>query len=1150
MRKPTGSSTNLPEHPGVYKADIQGEKEMKNQIKAVYVFLFLVIVVIFGLFQSPGWASDINQAAESDVQALVDRFPAQNTEARQGLASQLMGMGSDGILAVCRLLLPPGTGDDTNARYALSALATYVSQEGGEKARELYAKTLVKALKGQNDKEVQAFLIRQLQKTGKRESIKPLKDYLEDKRLCEPATQALLAIGTPEAEKVLLKALDKKAGTNRITLIKALGELKSQKATKKILPYAADKNDEMRQVALFALANIGDPLAEKAVSSVSLKAPSYERTRAPSLYLLYAQRLSESGHKMQCAGICRNLIVKYTAPQESHIPCTALSLLVDAVGESAFEDLLQAMDSPNRELRARALELADRIPGEEATARWIERMEDVPPDVQAQIIGMLGRRGDVTALPVIREKLKSHRKVIKLASIPAVARLGGEEVFFDILSLLRTDQKDEIAVVKQALLGFPSPLLIPESVKMLDKVPTPSRVALIEILSERHAKDHADVLFAKTDSKNEDVRRAALAGLVNLAGPQDLPRLIAMLVETDRNQAIRLIQAAIVASANQIEDKEKRADLLIEAMQDAAEKKQPDLLRPLSRIGGQNALQAVIAKTRSENLQVQTVAISVLADWPDFEAAEELSRIWRNTESPKFLLVAVRGYVRLIHESDMAPESRLKRYKDVLGLVSYPAAKAIVLSRLGSVRSLEAFKIAVSFLEHPELRSQAAAAVARIGFSGLEIDKVYSKPQLLSLSQKVARDIRDDRMRQSVDNRIGDLLKEEGFVPLFNRRDLTGWKGLVGDPVKRAKMTPEEMAKAQALADESMHVHWKVRDGILVFDGRGESLCTVEDYKDFEMFVDWKIEEGGDSGIYLRGSPQVQIWGPDQSPEGSGGLYNNQKHPRKPLVRVDNPVGEWNTFYIKMIGERVTVYLNGVLVVDDVVMENYWERDKPIYPLGQIELQAHNTPLYFRNIYIREIPREEQGFVSLFNGQDLKGWVGDRKGYGVEDGKIVVFPARGGGNLYTEKEYSDFVLRFEFKLTSGANNGLGIRAPLEGDAAYAGMELQILDNTAEKYKDLESYQYHGSIYGVVPAKRGHLKPAGEWNEQEVIADGRRISVKLNGVVIVDANIDLVSTPKTMDGREHPGLKRERGHIGFLGHGSRVEFRNIRIKELR
>ncbi len=1146
MKKPTGLSTNPSERLGTFKADLLGEKEMKKRIKAVCILLFLSGIFTISLSLSPVWALDSAQAAKSKVQALVDRFPAQNTEARQNLASQLMGMGSDGILEVCRLLVPPGTGDDTNARYALSALATFVFQKGGEKVRELYAKALIKALDRQTNKEIQAFLIRQLQRTGKKESIKPLKSYLDDKRLCEPATQALLAIGTPEAEKAMLKALRKATGANRVTFIKALGELRSKQAIKKILAFATDKNDELRQVTLFALANIGDPLAEKAVSTVSLEAPSYERIRAPSVYLLYAQRLSESGHKMQSANICRKLIASYTAPQESHIPCTALSLLVDAIGENAFEDLLQATGNLNNELRARALELADRIPGEEATARWIELMAEVSTDVQAQIIGMLGRRGDVTALPVLREKLKSHRKVIKLASIPAAASLGGEKVFFDILSLLRTDQKDEITVIKQALMGFSSQLLILESVKILDKVPSPSRVALMEILSERHAKEHVDIFFAKAESKNEDIRQAALAGLSNLAGPQDILRLIKMLVETDRNQDIRLIQAAIIASANQIEDKNKRADLLLEALQTAEEEKKPDLLRPLSRIGSPNALQAVIAKTKSENTRIQAVAISVLAEWPDFEAAEELSRIWRNTKSQKYLLVAIRGYVSLVHEADMGPEEKLERYKDVLGHVSYPAAKAIVLGRLSAIRSLEAFKIAVSFLEHPELRHQAAAAVARIGFSGIEIEKEFSKPQLLSLFQKVARNVGDNRTRQGIDNRIGVLLTERGFVPLFNGRDLSGWKGLVGDPVKRAKMTPEELEKAQALADESMHVHWKGEEGILVFDGRGESLCTGKNYEGFELFVDWKIEEGGDSGLYLRGSPQVQIWGPDQSIDGSGGLYNNQKGPSMPLVRADNPVGEWNTLQIKMIGERVTVYLNGVLVVDDVVMENYWERDKPIYPSGQIELQAHNTPLYFRNIFIREIPREEKGFAPLFNSKDLTGWIGDKKGYVAEDGKIVIHPDRGSGNLYTEKEYSDFILRFEFKLTTGANNGLGIRAPLEGDAAYAGMELQILDNKAERYQDLKPYQYHGSIYGVVPAKRGHLKPVGEWNEQEVVADGRRITVKLNGFIIVDANIDEAGIPQTLDGRDHPGLKSTKGHIGFLGHGSRVEFRNIRI----
>jgi hypothetical protein len=193
----------------------------------------------------------------------------------------------------------------------------------------------------------------------------------------------------------------------------------------------------------------------------------------------------------------------------------------------------------------------------------------------------------------------------------------------------------------------------------------------------------------------------------------------------------------------------------------------------------------------------------------------------------------------------------------------------------------------------------------------------------------------------------------EGFVGLFNGKDLTGWKGLVENPPARAKMSPDELAEKQKAADEDMRQHWKVEDGVIVFDGKGKALCTTKDYGDFEMMVDWKIEKGGDSGIYLRGSPQVQIW--DRPDKGSGGLYNNQKGPADPTEVADNPVGEWNHFRIKMVGDKVTVWLNDKLVVDNVTMENYWERDKPIYPTGQIELQNHNSPLYFKNIYIKEI---------------------------------------------------------------------------------------------------------------------------------------------------------------------------------------------------
>jgi len=408
-----------------------------------------------------------------------------------------------------------------------------------------------------------------------------------------------------------------------------------------------------------------------------------------------------------------------------------------------------------------------------------------------------------------------------------------------------------------------------------------------------------------------------------------------------------------------------------------------------------------------------------------------------------------------------------------------------------------------------------------------------------------------------------------GFRALFNGKDLSGWWGLgTEDPRKWMALPPEEFKKKHDASLADIKKHWKVENGELVNDGEGLYLTTEENFGDIELLIDYKTVPKADSGIYLKGCPQVQIWDYTDTNKfslgankGSGGLWNNSPGApgKDPLVLADKPFGEWNHFRIIQVGSRTTVYLNEKLVVNNAIMENYFNRKLPIPPKGPIQLQTHGGEIRWRNIFVRQIPPEEanailrgsdaeQGFVPIFNGKDFTGWAGPTNEYEIVDGAIVCKKGK-GGTIYTVEEYSDFIVRLEFKLPPGGNNGLAIRYPGQGDTAYVGMcELQVLDNDAPQYANLDPRQYHGSAYGMVPAHRGYLRPVGQWNYQEVTVVGSKIKVELNGTVILDC--DLSQVKEFMGNRPHPGKDRTSGHFGFAGHNDPVMFRNIAIKKLK
>jgi len=400
----------------------------------------------------------------------------------------------------------------------------------------------------------------------------------------------------------------------------------------------------------------------------------------------------------------------------------------------------------------------------------------------------------------------------------------------------------------------------------------------------------------------------------------------------------------------------------------------------------------------------------------------------------------------------------------------------------------------------------------------------------------------------------------EGFTSLFNGADLTGWHGDNPHDTAKAKDAKASL-EAQAITFATC---WRVENGVLINNGAGPYATTDREYGDYELRLDFLISPGADSGIYLRGNPQVQIWDTTEAgkkwrhgaKKGSGGLWNNpaKNGGRMPLVHADHPVGEWNQLRIRQLGSRTWVWLNDQVVVDGVVMANYFSKKKtPLPARGHIHLQTHGGEMRWRNIYIREIGSEEanrllseldvDGYQSMFNGEDFTGWKGAVGQYDVGDGAIH---SKAGGNVFTAATYSDFTMKMDFKLAAGANNGLAIRYSGQGNPAFAGMcELQVLENTAPQYAELDSRQYHGSVYGKAAAVRGYQRAVNEWNYQVVRVKGSAIEVELNGTPILNADL---STITEFMSRKFKAEIPDAGHLGFAGHGKGASFRNLWVRD--
>ncbi len=1125
--------------------------KIKNNIRIILLLFLLAPLLLSAQDQR------LVKTKVADVLALL---PVNDNQQAARLFKEIITLGDEGLMLVTDGVQPNGVAEGISSRYAVSLLTHYATTKE-EKAK--IEKTYLAALKKATNAEVKAYFMDNLKLVGSNESVSLLKEYIGDKESFDPAISTLVSIGTEDARKALLNALSNASAPTQVRLIKALGELNYQPALSAITAFASNENALLKKQALWTLALLADassyPVLLQQAKNVGFK---HEPTEATTALVEYLHQMTTKGNTTLVKEISKTLLDNTNDASQKHFRLAALKGLSKVEAEATVATLIKERSRFDAEYEKEVLKIAASSAGSAAALKlWEKEYKKSTGAAQADVLSMLAKanRNESFATTTLVPALSSGNQAVRMAAADEIAVLKNKKYTPALLDyLLKAKTDAELIAAKQAILQVADNETDVLITQKLAAASVKNKIALLEILSARRAVTHFAVVAKQTMSSDSTVKKAAYHALPQVSSGSNVPELLKMLVAMESRNEQRAIQAAVIAALDN-----QSAPLINELY--ATQKIK--LLPVLPYVNDAGALDKVVTAFYQGNESEKKVAFDALRNWQDHGAIRTLMAIRKDESLKPYHAQALQSFVAQVGKSSWPDDQKLLMLREMMTLASNRNEKSTILRAAGSVRTFLSLVFISNYLDDQELSGAASRAAMQIalptsdakpGLTGVEVRKTLER----MLDKLTGEDSQYERI--DILTYLEGLPYTKGYESIFNGKDLSGWQGLVEDPIARAKMTKEVLAKKQLEANAKVKDNWSVKDGMIVFQGDGANLCTTRPYGDFEMIVDWKISKNGDSGIYLRGSPQVQIWDIARvdvgAQVGSGGLYNNQKERSTPLVVADNPIGEWNTFYIKMVGDRVTVHLNGVLVVDNVVLENYWDRNLPIFSEEAIELQAHGTDLAFRNLYVKELStkpyelskeEKEQGFEVLFNGKDLNNWVGNKTDYVVEDNTIAIYPTKEGhGNLNTEKEYSDFIFRFEFQLTPGANNGLGIHAPLEGDAAYVGKEIQILDNEAPVYSKLEVYQYHGSVYGVMAAKRGFLKPTGEWNQEEVYVKGDYIKVTLNGTVILEGDMKKASKNGTLDHKEHPGLNRHTGHIGFLGHGSVVKFKNIRIKELK
>ena len=1110
-------------------------------MKKIFITILLAALMPFA-----AGAQDARQrTAETIVADALAQLPAQTPKAFDSLMQELAATGADGIRMMAAMLVPAAEGKNAPVEYAINGVVSYVTAAGREElAREIRA-GLTDAVAASTDKPNQAFLLSQLQLCATAAEAPVFVKYAADEYLADYAVRGL--ISTPGTDGEILALIDASPAPDAL-LAYAAAEKRLAAAEPALLKWAADPKagTPTKEAVYNALAKCGTA-ASIAPLAAAAKADGYAftKTDATGAYVALLARLAAAGNSKAVAAA--KALRKTGMPQ--NVRAAGLGIVLGTDAKKQTPELLAALKDADRAYRCAALDYANAFADEALYAALVKKLPSLSDAAQTDVVSWLGARHAASQSAAVVAAMSSPDDELALAAVRAAGKIGGQQALDALIAQLGGAHAKEASAALAAFNGKPNAAFV----AALDGDPATQANAL-KLVAKRRITSAADKVFALLNSPDRAVRTAAYGALAGVTTPADFNRLCGLLNQAQEDD-VKALQAGL-KNALAKESSDMQYKMVAGQMAAAPEKARYYPL--LAQAASKEAIDALLA---ADDREAAFAALLTVENPAMVDVLYDLAH-----RNPAWTDAALARYTEFVTASADTGVRKYQLYRRALELNPSAKVQNKLLKALAKTPEFPVLVLAVKYLDNPATAETAALAVKTAAAKNPDMGGEIVASALKKAQEVYAELAKSDADAGYAVDEIKGLLAKlpaEGFVPASLAPET--WKAVAGDPDARRAMKPKALAKAQQEADAAAAGTWNVADGVLTGATGAPTLGSAKEYENFCLIVEWKTD--GEAGLGIRSIPQIALGG-----RNAGALTGNMLHENTAPAAANRP-GEWNTMEVRVVNDRVTVVLNGITTCNNVILENTCNREIPAYTEGQILLVGGTAPVSFREMYVRELPptprfelspeEAAEGFEVLFDGTSMHKWTGNTTNYVPLDGTIYVTAQYGGsGNLYTKKEYADFILRFEFQFVQeGVNNGIGIRTPMGVDAAYHGMEIQILDHDAPIYKNLREYQQHGSVYGIIPAKRVKFPPLGTWNVEEIRAVGDRITVTVNGEVILDGDIREAcqghnvapdggkKNPYTVDHRNHPGLFNASGHIGLLGHGAGIKFRNIRIKEL-